>query len=61
MLYENDFTDEETGEKIHHALCWDCDFDVMNGGDLFADAADIDADRAERAYEYDPINNPRPY
>lgn len=60
-LYESDFKDEETGELIHHALCWDCDFDVMNGGDLCADASDIHADRSEQAYAYDPINNPRPY
>lgn len=59
-LYDYDFTDED-GEEVHQKLCWDCDFDVINGGDISDDAADIHADRAERAYEYDPINNPRPW
>jgi hypothetical protein len=61
QLYPYDFTDEETGEKVHHKLCWDCDHDVINGGDIYADASDVLQERAESDYEYDPINNRRPY
>lgn len=53
---KNDF-----GEIVDFKLCWDCDHDVMNGGDIFADVGEVMQDRAENAYEYDPINNPRPY
>ena len=55
---ENDYGDEEL---IKIQICWSCDHDISNGGDIVEDAAEILADRAERDYEYDPINNPRPY
>ena len=32
-----------------------------SGGDLFLDAGEVLSDRAEHDYEYNPINNPRPY
>lgn len=42
-------------------VCWDCDWDVMNGrGEVHDDAGDILFDRACTAYEYDPINNSPP-
>ena len=59
-LYDYNYTNDD-GEKISHKLCWDCDWDLMNGGDAEDDAGDILQSRAENAYEYDPINNPRPY
>lgn len=51
--------DEE--ELITKNICWSCDHDVMNGGDLLLNAGEILTDRAELDYEFDPINNPRPY
>lgn len=60
-LYEVSQRNEETTEVILKKVCWSCDHNVINGGDLFEDAADILQDRAENDYEYDPINNPRPY
>lgn len=41
-------------------LCWDCDHDVMNGGDIDEDSSEVLQDRAERDYEEDPINNDPP-
>ena len=60
-LYDYNFTDEETGEKVEHNLCWSCDHDIISGGNIYADAGDVLQDRAENDYAYDPINNPRPY
>ena len=55
------FTDEY-GEKVRMKLCWDCDFEVMNGrGTPFDDVGEILLSRAEEDYEYDPINNPCPW
>lgn len=59
-LYSHTFTDC-LGEKAEMKLCWDCDWDISNGGDPFEDHMDISFRRAEEAYAYDPINNPRPY
>jgi len=50
--------DDEFGDLITKMICWDCDFDVMNGGDLFDDIWNILLERAENLHEYDPINNP---
>ena len=47
-------------EIIMKKVCWSCDFDVSNGGDLFDDPAEILQSRKENAYEFDPINNERP-
>jgi hypothetical protein len=41
-------------------LCWDCDFDVINGGPMEVDQAELEMEREEHAYEEDPINNPAP-
>ena len=61
-FYKSEEMDEDTGEVIIHNLCWNCDWDLMNGnGDMDEDVGEILQDRAERAYEYDPINNQRPY
>lgn len=60
-LYDYSYVSECDGETVHHKLCWDCDFDVMNGGDASDDAGDVLQSRAENDYAYDPINNPRPY
>jgi len=48
------------GEKMIMKLCWDCDWDVSNGGDPFADPTEIIMDRQENDYEYDPVNTPKP-
>ena len=53
---ENDF-----GDLITLKLCWSCNHDVINGGDLFEDSWEVLADRAENDYAYDPINNERPW
>jgi hypothetical protein len=48
------------GDDVVMWLCWDCDWDVMNGGDPFEDAADVVLDRWENDYSYDPLNTPPP-
>ena len=58
-LFPHDFEDE-CGETVHMDLCWDCDFDTMNGGDPFQDAFDVRMQRWENDYAYDPINTPPP-
>lgn len=61
-LYHFEYRDEEYADEIQSMeICWDCDFDCSNGGDLYADAGDIYQDRREQAYAYDPINNERPW
>ena len=35
------------GDKVKMKLCWDCDFDILNGGDPFADIIDILENRRE--------------
>lgn len=59
-LYPHKFTDD-FGEEVEMYLCWNCDWDVINGGDPFEDNFDIATRRAEEAYEYDPVNNPCPW
>ena len=59
-LYEVGQKNDED-EIILKKVCWSCDHDVTNGGDFFLDAGEVLSDRAEHDYEYDPINNPRPY
>jgi len=49
------------GETVKMKLCWDCDWDVINGGDPFEDQTEIYFRRWEEAYEYDPVNTPPPY
>lgn len=58
-LYLHKFK-EDAEHKREYLLCWDCDFDVMNGKDWDEDAYDISIEREEEEYEYDPINNPPP-
>lgn len=64
-LYTIGQEDEEyefkTGEVKTRKVCWDCDHDVINGGDLFEDPAYIYQERKEEAYAYDPINEERPF
>ena len=48
----------ELQEKVW--LCWDCDFDVINGGPMEVDPAELEMDREQQAYDEDPINNPPP-
>lgn len=59
QLYTYTFEDE-FGEKVKKKLCWDCEWDVMNGGDPFEDSVDIYFRCWEEDYEYDPINTPPP-
>ena len=60
MLYphkwENDF-----GEKRQKDICWDCDHDVINGGDIDEDIYDVCVQRGEEEYLFDPINNSPPW
>ncbi len=59
-LFDAEFTDC-FGERVKMKLCWDCDWDVMNGGDPFEDEYEISFRRKEEDYEYDPINNDPPW
>jgi hypothetical protein len=52
------FEDEDGGITLFK-VCWDCDWDITNGGDFEKDASDIIQDRLENQYEYDPVNNVR--
>ena len=49
------------GEKVKMKLCWDCDFEIANGADPFADEAEVIMDRWENDYAYDPVDTPRPW
>ena len=45
--------DEETGEKIQKKVCWDCDHDLINGGEFhYPEAGEILMEREEENYEY---------
>lgn len=57
-LYPMQFEDEDGGITLFK-VCWDCDWDITNGGDFEKDASDIIQDRLENQYEYDPVNNVR--
>ena len=39
------------GDTVRMKLCWDCDWDVANGRDPFADIVDILEDRREGELE----------
>ena len=59
-LYTIKIKDEDDVES-EMKVCWDCDWDIMNGrGEVNDDAGDILLDRKCEAYEYDPINNSPP-
>ena len=58
-LYPHEFTDD-VGDKVKMELCWDCDWDVMNGREPFEDSTDIYYRRWEEMYSYDPVNTPPP-
>ena len=60
MLFHLKFTCECCGEEMEMDVCWDCDWDLMNGGDPHADPGEIMLDRWESAYAYDPVNIPPP-
>jgi len=61
-LYPITWHDEDEGTDKVYMICWDCDFDLMNGrGDMTDDEGDIIQDRREQAYEYDSINVECPY
>lgn len=60
-LYEHSYISEYDGEKKVMMLCWDCDWEIINGrGDYEDDAGEIAIDREEQDYYDDPINNPKP-
>ena len=52
---------DDDGKVILKNVCWDCDHDVSNGGDLFEDSWQILAHRKEEQYAYDPINTEKPF
>ena len=59
-LYPHE-AEREVGIKVKMELCWDCDFEVMNGrGDYFDDASEVCMNRDEDEYLSDPINTPKP-
>ena len=61
-LYCFDYEDELTQEHRDMMICWDCDFEIMNGrGEIDQDSYSVIQDRREEAYENDPINEPYPY
>lgn len=60
-LYEVSQRSEFDDELITKKVCWDCDHNVMNGGDLLEDAGFVLMDRWHNDYEFDPINVESPY
>jgi len=48
-------------ERSKVKICWDCDWEITNGQEISVNVGDIMMTREENDYEYDPINNPRPY
>ena len=60
-FYDHSEMDEDTQEVTVSKICWDCDWELMNGrGEYSDDVGEILEERAVNAYEYDPINNPPP-
>lgn len=60
-FYDFEQVDEDTGEETISKICWDCDWELINGcGEFEDDVGEILLTRAENAYAYDPINNPSP-
>jgi len=47
---------DDFGDDRDMILCWDCDWDLMNGGEPFADRYDIHQERRENLAAYDPVN-----
>lgn len=58
-LYPHEFTDD-VGDKRKMKLCWNCDHDVMNGGEYLVDQTELLMEREEQEYYEDPINNSPP-
>jgi len=40
------------GENINWKICWDCDWEISNGRDPFADIIDILEDRRENEVSF---------
>jgi len=59
-LFEHKFKDEEEGIDEIRKVCWNCDWDLCNGGDWQQEAGEILMERAENDYEYDPLYYPKP-
>ena len=60
-IYEDTEQPIPENEREDIWLCWDCDWEVMNGRPMEIDAYEIEMDRRQEAYEHDPINNPPPW
>lgn len=60
--WPHEYEDEnfQTIKETWH-ICWDCSFELLNGSEDDDDIGDILYHRTLADYEYDPINNPRPY
>jgi len=59
-LFKHTVRNEEDDTEEVKQVCWNCDFDLINGGDWEEDAGEILVRRAEEDYEYDPIYFPKP-
>lgn len=47
-LYSCWFLDEETNKKKYYMICWDCDWEIMNGqGEITDDPGEIYYNRLE--------------
>lgn len=49
----------DDGEQITDWLCWDCDFDIINGRGEYEDD-DVWARHQEQNYDADPVYYPKP-
>lgn len=58
--YTHYMEDGETGEMIKQMVCWECDHDLINGGDWSQDVGELLMEREENNYEYDPLYYPKP-
>ena len=57
-LYEFPVTNEDEETTIKK-ICWDCDHDIINGGEYY-DIGEVLMDREENNYAFDPIYYPKP-
>ena len=60
QLIKHKFVDE-FGNKRTIWICWDCDFEIINGKGGYDDEEwKIEEQREEEDYEYDPLYYPPP-
>ncbi len=61
-IYEEDGSPIPESERVETWICRECANEIINGrGSMDDDPFEIQMQRREEAYEFDSINNPRPW